>query len=110
MPLAGHERTVSARTQRLGNGDTVVTQVALVGPEPAIVDHVPHAGLVRVEAGQQRGPRRTAPGTIVGLGKADAACRQAIQVRRRDLGAIASQVRVAHVVGQDEHNVGWFGG
>ena len=56
------------------------------------VHHVPDAGLVRVEAGEQAGPGRAAAGGVVELGEPQAAGGQRVEVRRGDLAAVAAEV------------------
>ncbi len=62
--------------------------------------------LLGVVAGHQAGPRRPAAGGVVHLREAQAAGGQPIEVGRGDLAAVAADVGEAHVVGQDEHDVG----
>ena len=67
------------------------------------------AGLVAVEPGQQRHPRRVALGRVVELREPQPVGRQRVEVRRLDLRAVTPQVGEAQVVGHDQHDVGSFG-
>ena len=73
MPLAGDVGPVAARLQHFGHGDAAFVEIALVtrGVRDE-VRHVANPGLVRVDAGQQCGPRGTAAGEAVHLGEAHA--------------------------------------
>ena len=62
-------------------------------------------GLMRIEPGDQRRPRRAAAGTVVELREPHAARRQRVEVRRRNLAAVAADVREAHVVDQHDDDV-----
>jgi hypothetical protein len=50
-------------------------------------------------------PRGIAPGGIVELREANAVRREAVDVRRANLRAVAADVGKAHVVRQDEHDI-----
>src|SRR5262249_4504808 len=65
--------------------------------------------LLRVKAGEQRGARGTAPRGVVKLREAQAIGRECIEARRGDFTAIASDVRKAHVVGENDDDVWSFG-
>ena len=81
-------------------------EVAAVAVGAPVLHHVADAGLVRVEAGQQAGPGRAAAGGVVELGEPEPAGGERVQVRRADLAAVAAEVGEAHVVGQDDDDVG----
>ena len=51
VPLARHQRSVSAELHCLGNGEAMLVQVALVGRIPFIADHVSDSGLVGIQSG-----------------------------------------------------------
>src|SRR3954471_22362429 len=61
-----------------------------------------------MEAGEERGARRTAAGRVVELREADALGCELVDVRRRDFTAVALEVGVAHVVDEDDDNVRSF--
>jgi hypothetical protein len=60
---------------------------------------------MRMQAGQQRGSRGAAARRVVELRVAQSAERQAVEIGRFDLAAIAADIREAHVVVQDDQNV-----
>ena len=64
------------------------------------------ADLLGVIARQDGRPRRPAPRGIIELREPQSAGRQPVQVRRPDLAAIATQIRVAQVIGHDDDNIG----
>ena len=84
----------------------MVVQVAAIARETPVVHHVADAGLVRIEASEQAGPGRTAAAGVIELGEAEPGSSEPIKLRRLDLAAIAADVGVAHVIGEDHHDVG----
>jgi hypothetical protein len=75
-----------------------------------IAGHGADAGLMRIEAGEERGPRGAAAGGVVELSEAEAAGGEGVEMRRADFAAVAAQLGVAEIVGQDQNHVGFFGG
>ena len=70
-------------------------------------ERIDDAGPVVVPAGQQAGPRGRADRGDVEVLEPDALPRQAIEVRRPDLGvAVEAEVAIALVVGDDQDHVG----
>ena len=67
--------------------------------------HPSHAGLVRIEPGQQRRAGGAAPRAVIELRHPHAFGGDSIDVGRRDLAAEAADVAVAHVVGEDQDDV-----
>ena len=110
VPFAGHVGGVAVELEGLGQGDALFIEVAAVARLFPIGLHASHARLVRVETGEQGGAGGTAAGTVVELGEDDALLSHAVERRRLDLGAEATDVREAHVVGHDEHDVRTVGG
>ena len=78
-----------------------------IGTWPHEVIEKAHAGLMRIEAGHQRRPRRTAAGRVVELREPHAMLRQGIDVRRGNFAAIAAEVRPTHVVDENDDDIGW---
>jgi len=107
MPFAGHHGLVIGFLENLGNRSAVVAQVALVSRRAEIEPHMTNPGLVRIEAGQERGPGRAAAGAIVHRGQRDTACRHGIDIRCSDLRAHAADIGKAHIVGEDQDDVGF---
>ena len=105
VPLARHERRVARFLEHFRDRDAAVVQVALVGRAAAVVDHVPDPRLVSVESGQQRCAGRAAAARVVELSEAQSLRCQRVQVRRRDLAPVASDVGEAHVIGHDDDDV-----
>ena len=62
-----------------------------------------------IETRQQRRPGRAAAGGIVVLGKAQAIGRQTVQVRRLDFPPERTKIGIAHVVDQNDDDVGLAG-
>ena len=61
VPLTYHQGVITRRLQGLGDCDAAAAQIPGVGPVRvalAVRDHHPHARLVRVEAGHERGAGR----------------------------------------------------
>ena len=110
MPLADHVGGVAGCAQGFRKGGVVLQQMTGVGrPQSGGGlgrDKVPHPRLMGVTAGEQRSPGRTATGGGVTFLKPGAAGRDAVEVRRRNLTAVAPQVGIAQVVGQNQQHVG----
>ena len=66
--------------------------------------------VVMVKAGEQTGPGRAAAGRVVHLRESKTVLRQIIQAGGIDFTAIAAEIGVAEIVGEDEEDVetGWF--
>ncbi|MBA7647856.1 hypothetical protein ES703_55635 [subsurface metagenome] len=105
---------VAGFPQHFRDGDAPVVEVALVRPRRlgavGLADHAPHAGLMRIQPGQQRGAGRAAAGGVVESGETDSPGGQPVEVGRVDLSPIAAQVGKAHVVGHDQQDVRPVGG
>ena len=69
-----------------------------------------HAGVMRIEAGEQCGARGAAAGGIVELGEAHAGSGQFVDVGGWDFAAVAGKVGEAHVIDEDDDDVGPRGG
>ncbi len=105
VPLAAHVRLVAVALERLRDGDAALVQVAGVALGTRVVGEDADAGLVRVQAGQHRRPRRAAARGVVELREAQPVGGEAVEVRRLDLAAVAADVGVAHVVVEDQHDI-----
>lgn len=110
MPLAGHHDGVAGGFEGLGHGLAVVVEVALIGGDAAVVNHVADAGLMGIEAGEESGAGGAAAGGVIELGEADAALREAVEVGGGDFAAIAADVGEAHVIGHDDEEIGAWAG
>ena len=77
-------------------------------PSLPILLVAPHVGVARVLPRHERGPRGGAHGTArVGLGEAHAFGGHAVDVGRGYEGlSVAAEVAVAHVVAEDEEDIG----
>ena len=95
MPLARHHGPVAGALQRLSDGHGVIAQITLIGACAPVIHHVADAGLMRVQARQQRRPRGAAARETIHLREARAACRQSVEIGRCDLGAEAADIGVA---------------
>ncbi len=98
-PFAAQTRGIAGRFQHRGHGRVVRLQFIFIVP--------PHAAVAGVQPGHQRAARwRTHRAAGVELSEPHAAGGQAIDVRRFDLLlAIAAQIAVAEIIGQEEHDV-----
>src|SRR6516162_4623979 len=67
------------------------------------------AYLLRVVARQDRRSRWPAAGGVVELREPQAAGRQSVDIGRLDFTAVTTRIRVAHVIGQDNQDVGLAG-
>ena len=105
VPLAGQAGRVAGGLQRLGDRHAVRIDRARVAARPVVVGEDADAGLVRVQAGEQRGARRAAARSVVELREAYAAACQAIEIRGPDLTAVAADVGEPHVVDENQDDV-----
>ena len=64
------------------------------------------AGLVTVEAGEERDAGGVALGGVVKLGEAESVLGELVQVGSRDFRAVAADVGEAEVIGHDHDDVG----
>ena len=109
VPLAHHAGVVAGGPKDLGNGDGVRLREPLVAAGVGLVVHQPDAGLMRVQAGQQTGTTGAAAGAVVELAEPQAVLREGVERRRGDLPAVAAEVGVPEVVGEDEQHVRFRG-
>jgi len=103
VPLADNPGGVAGRPERLGDGDVVGGEVLRVVGAEVVGDA--HAGgpLPRHQGGAVRRADRRGG---VGVGEAHAVAGETVQVGRLvERVAVAAQLRVAQVVGQDEDDV-----
>src|SRR6478752_4603852 len=68
------------------------------------------ADLLGVVAGKQCSPRGPATGGVVELCVANTVGRESVHVWRGNFAAVAAWVGEAHVVGEEDHKVGWLCG
>ncbi len=107
MPFAHHGGVVTGRAENLGDRYALVVELALVGGFMVQrLVHGPDSRFVRIQPSQQRSARRAAPGHVVKLRKAKALLRHRVDVWRMNLAAVTSQVGKAHVIGENNNNVG----
>ena len=110
VPLARDVVPVAGGLEDFGHRHAPPAEFAAIGIDAVVVQHVADAGLMRVEAGEERGARGTAAGGIVEVREAQAAGGERIEIGRGDLAAEAADVGIAHIVGEDEDDVGALGG
>ena len=106
VPLARREGLVSVRPQHLGQvGRLAGSESPGVGKAVDHLRHPAHADAVMVAAGEQAGPGRRAERSDVEVRIAQSVGGEAVEGRGFDIGAVAAEVRVAHVVQHDHHDV-----
>ncbi len=91
MPLAAQGSDIAGLLKYLAQRHHVLPQVLLAES--------------RIQPGQNRSTRRRAFSIVVKLRESHPLTGQAVEVRRHDLPAIATDIRKTHVIAQDEHNV-----
>src|SRR5690606_2113946 len=104
--LADRVGAIARGTERLRDRHAALVERASIPRVTTILDHVADARLVRIEAGEKRRPRRAAAPGVVKLREAKAVLRESIEGRRPDLAAVAAEVGEAHVVREDDDDVG----
>ena len=105
MPLASHVGAITCGPQHLGHRDRFPAQLTPITVEARVALHQADAGLMGIQAREQRSARGTTPRRVVELREADAVFRQRVQTRRGDFRAVAANVRIAHIVGENDHDV-----
>jgi len=109
MPLAGQISAIVSLFQYFGDGHALFRQVPTITVDVIVeMGHVTHAHLMWIHAGQETSSCRATSRGIVKLGIAEALRGEAVQVGCIDFAAVASDVRVAHVVSQNENDIGLF--
>ncbi len=61
---------------------------------------------MRMQSGHQACPRWAAASSIIKLGKTQTLAGKLIDIGSSNLTAITAKIRIAHVVHQDDHNIG----
>ena len=107
VPLARHVILVPGQAQSLGDGQNVAPDFPTIPGQLLVSGHQPDPGLVLVKAGEQRGPGRATTGGVVELGEAQAVLGKRIEVGGQDFPSEATDVRIAHVIREDQNDV-WF--
>ena len=109
VPLTHHPGAVAPRSEELGErlvASKEVPRVRLTGIRRWLrADEITNARLVRMEASQQRRARRTTPRGVIRFFETHPARSQAIDVGRRDFTAVATEVRIAEVIDEDDEDV-----
>ena len=101
VPLTKVPGAVASASERVGEGPLVGAQ------QRAAADGVPDAGAIAVVAGEKAGAGGGAGGADVVVGEAHGVLVEAVEAGRADCAvAVAAQVAVALVVGEDEDDVG----
>ena len=106
VPFARHVGGVSGGLEHLGDGADILPEVAFVPRQTLVAHHPTNACLMRIHAGEQRGPRGAAAAGVVKLREAHALVRQRIQPRRANLAAVATNIAPTHVIGHGDNDVG----
>jgi hypothetical protein len=106
VPFTDGVIPVTGGSESLGEGHALAVQAAPVAVVIPVLHHVTDAGLVRVETGEQRGAGRAASRGVVKLGEPEPVGRQGIQVRCGDFAPVTTDVGVAHVIGENHHQIG----
>ena len=114
MPLAGHVSVVTGLFKQLRQGYDRIVEVAFVAGFAFLIGRSPFVHVTQpVEMGVDSGEHRRAGGRTTGmrveLGEAYAVVGQCIQVRCFDFTAERPHVRIAHIVCQDNDDIGSLG-
>ena len=102
VPLAGHERLVARRLERLRQDELLHRQRLRAFP-----NRRQDAVAYRRAPGHQRHPGRAADRVGVKPIQLDPLRREPVEVRRPDLAAVKPDILPAHVVGNNQHHVGF---
>ena len=105
MPLSRHVILITSQSQSLCDSQNISAQLTLVPGQFLIPRHQSNSGLVLVETRQQRCPGWTASGGVVKLGKTQTVFRKGVKVRGLNLAPVATNIRITHIIGKDDHNI-----
>jgi hypothetical protein len=106
MPFAGHQGGVPCGFEHFGEGDATFVETAAVAGLVLVSGHETDSRLVGVEAGEQSGAGGAAARAVVKIGEAQTVGGESVKVRGCRSGAEAADVGVAHVIGQNDNDVG----
>ena len=109
VPFAAEIGLVLFLLENLGDGDAALVQIAGIAFRPVAVGEDADPGLMRVQAGQQRGARRAAARGVVELRIAQAVGRQTVQIGCLDFAAVTADIGKSHVIVEDDQDVGAVG-
>jgi len=114
MPLAGHACKIASIPQQRGDAHNSLIQIPLVSRLALLVgcDSLSHRAKTSemvVCATEQHRPSWRTRRCCVEVAEQHAGLRQGVEVRRANLSAKWTNVRVAHIVHHDEQNVGTIG-
>ena len=114
VPLACDVGMVAATTEYVGDGRHPVGEVGFIARLPAdrrreLPGHGTVTGRVAVRAREQHGSGRRAHHVHPEMGHEHAPFRESVDIGRAYLAAHHADVRIAHVVGQDDQKVGALG-
>ena len=104
VPLSRVIRPVAQRAQHLGQEFCPLRALTLTAARHA--RHRIAPDLLGVIPREQGSPRRPAAGRVVKLREPQAARGQLVEIRRVDLAAVATQVRVPEIIGEDDNDIG----
>lgn len=106
VPFPRHRGSIPRAAEHLRDRLAVRTEIVGVARSRAcLIHHVAHTGLMRIESGQQAGPRRTTTHAIVELSESNSARCQPVEIRRIDGRAVNAKIREPHIIGQDQHYI-----
>ena len=109
MPFACHGGEVTDGFEDFCDGDAGVIETARITGGALVIGHVADAGLMGVESGEEGGAGGAAAGGVVELGEAESASGEGVEVGGGDFGAVTAEISEAHVVDEDDNDVGFFG-
>ncbi len=109
MPFAGHGGEVTGGFEDFCDGDAGVIETARITGGALVLGHVADSGLMGVKAGEEGGASGATAGGIVELGEAKTASGEGVEVGGGDFGAVTAEISEAHVVNEDDDDVGFVG-
>ena len=117
MPLATHQCGVACRLQNLGNRHAVLVEdppvirkvwARIVIKRSGRIRHMANPSFVGMEPSHQRSTCGTTASTVVELLETQAILGKSIDVRRFNLTSVTTEIRVPHVVCEDDDDIGAF--
>jgi hypothetical protein len=109
VPFSGHVRVVARALKQGWKRHYPICQLALIAENPGAQILAAHAGNVIVIARKEHGSCNSAKRSRLKPAELDPVLCQSIQVRRFNISAITTEVRVSQIVGYQQQDIGFPG-
>jgi len=106
MPFTTHVGAIIRALERFRDRDALFIQIARIAFRTGIVGKDSDSRLMRVQSREKRCSGRAASRSVVELSKPQTIRGQAIQIGRTHFPAIATNIRIAHVIIENQEDIG----